>query len=395
MKILVLSFYFRPDLSACSFRSQALVKALREAAPPGSRIDVLTTAPNRYQSFTADAPTAEFDHVVTVRRIPLPPHRSGFVDQSRAFLSYARGVMGLVRGQRYDLVFATSSRLMTAVLGAAVARRVGAALYLDIRDIFVDTMRDVLPARAAWAVGPVFGMLERWAIAGANRVNLVSAGFAEYFRRRYPAQRFSFFTNGIDDEFIAAAPRHPGPARSSNERPLTVVYAGNLGEGQGLHAIIPPLARALQDRVRFRIIGDGGRREALVSALAAAGITNVRLEAPLPREALLEAYREADVLFLHLNNHAAFMKVLPSKIFEYAALGKPVWAGVAGYPARFVADEIGNAAVFAPRDVDAAVHAFSTLTIRDTPRDAFIARFGREAISRAMAAEIIATATEP
>ena len=64
------------------------------------------------------------------------------------------------------------------------------------------------------------------------------------------------------------------------------------------------------------------------------------------------------MLFLHLGAHAAFEKVLPSKLFEYAALGKPVLAGVAGFAARFVREEISNAAVFPPCDVAGAVRAF-------------------------------------
>jgi len=59
-------------------------------------------------------------------------------------------------------------------------------------------------------------------------------------------------------------------------------------------------------------------------------------------------------LFLHLNAHAAFEKVLPSKIFEYAH-GKPIWAGVAGHAARFIASEVPNAAVFAPCNVPDAI----------------------------------------
>ena len=39
----------------------------------------------------------------------------------------------------------------------------------------------------------------------------------------------------------------------------------------------------------------------------------------MARPALVEAYGAADVLFLHLGVQPAFEKVLPSKIFEYAA----------------------------------------------------------------------------
>jgi glycosyltransferase involved in cell wall biosynthesis len=388
MKILVLSFYFRPDLCAGAFRATPLVAALRKIAPADAHIDVITTLPNRYQSFSASAPEVEREAGFCIHRIALPAHQSGMLDQSKAFLAYARGVAGLVAGEEYDLVFATSSRLMTAVLGAWVARKKCARLYLDIRDIFVDTIKDVLPRKFTWLAKPLFSVLERRAVLRADKVNLVSAGFLPYFKARYPEQQFSLFTNGIDDEFLAAAPASPSAAQTSN-RPLTVLYAGNLGEGQGLHAIVPQLAKALGARVQFKIIGDGGRRRRLEEALRANGVDNVELLPPVGREELLSAYRAADVLFLHLNDYEAFKKVLPSKLFEYAALGKPVWAGIAGYSAEFVRAEISNAAVFAPCDVAGAVSALATLKICDMPRTDFIARHARKNISAQMAADIL------
>ena len=58
------------------------------------------------------------------------------------------------------------------------------------------------------------------------------------------------------------------------------------------------------------------------------GFNNIRLLPPIERQQLIKEYQNADVLFLHLNDYPAFEKVLPSKIFEYAALGKPILAGV-------------------------------------------------------------------
>jgi glycosyltransferase involved in cell wall biosynthesis len=392
VKLLVLTFYYEPDLSAGSFRTTALVQSLLAAVPPGSTIDVVTTLPNRYRSFNADAPEVEQHGALTVRRIALPPHRSGMFDQSNSFLAFARGALALTRGQRYELVFATSSRLMTAALGAWIARRARARLYLDIRDIFADTIKDVAPPLVASAMPPLFSMLERWTITRAAKVNLVSRGFAPYFDARYPRQRFSYFTNGVDDEFLAIAPAPTVGAVTDGRRrgPLTVVYAGNVGKGQGLHAILPALAKRLEGRVRFRVIGDGGMRPALAAALAAARVTNVELTAPVAREALINAYRDADVLFLHLNDHDAFRKVLPSKLFEYAAMGKPIWAGVAGYAAGFIAGEVSNAAIFPPCNVEGAISAFESLHIGDSPRSEFLQRHARSSISRDLAADVIA-----
>lgn len=97
----------------------------------------------------------------------------------------------------------------------------------------------------------------------------------------------------------------------------------------------------------------------------------------------------ADVLFLHLNDYAAFRKVLPSKLFEYAAMGKPILAGVAGYPADFIKSEIGNAAVFPPCDVEAAMRAFESLDLRCTHREVFVGKYARRNIMRALATDIL------
>ena len=392
LNVLVLSFYYEPDLSACSFRTTALVRELRSMAPSGSRIAVLTTAPNRYNTYNVQAASVEDADGVSVTRIPLPQHKSGLLDQSGAYIAYARAVLALTRGKKYDLVFATSSRLMTAVLGALVSRSLRAPLYLDIRDIFVDTVGDVFPKRRARLITPVLSLLERWAIGTAARVNVVSGGFDGYFGRRYPNTALSHFTNGIDEEFIQAAGDPPPHADAGDGRPLTIVYAGNIGEGQGLHTIVPGLALALGERARILIIGDGGRRTALEAAVDLSGATNVEILAPLQRRELLEVYRGADVLFLHLNDHAAFLKVLPSKVFEYAATGKPILAGVAGYAAEFLAAEVANAAVFRPCDVEGAVNALTQLTLRDSPRREFVERYARDVISRSLARDLLSTA---
>ncbi len=391
LKILVLSFYYTPDLCAGSFRAAALVEALLNCLPPNSQIDVVTTLPNRYSSFSVGAPAIENHPGLHVRRIALPDHQSGMIDQSKAFLTFYRQAMKHVEGRDYDLVFGTSSRLMTAVMAARVAKKKKAFLYLDIRDIFVDTVKDVLPKHLALVIKPVFSWLENWAVKRADKVNLVSRGFEGYFKTRYPRQQLSFFTNGIDVEFLNTA-RETAQYSSQNAGLVTVLYAGNLGEGQGLHAILPALAKKLQGRVVFRVIGDGGRKEALRRALAEAGVENVVLLPPVKRDALIQEYLKADVLFLHLNDYDAFKKVLPSKIFEYAAMGKPVWAGVSGYPAEFIEAEVANAVVFKPCDVDGAVAAFQRLELKDTVRLDFIRKFSRANIMQAMAADICTVA---
>lgn len=391
LKILVLSFYFQPDLSAGSFRNTALVQALIGRLPKGSQVEVITTLPNRYSNFSADALALEDRDGLTIHRIALSSHQSGMLDQSKAFLGYASAVRKLVKNKDYDLVYASSSRLMTATLGAWVASRKTIPLYLDIRDIFVDTIKDVLSKKLVWLMKPIFSLAERWTVSKAKKVNLVSGGFLDYFETRYPHQKFSLFTNGIDDEFLS---EQPESSRKSESKVPEVVYAGNMGEGQGLHHIIPALAKHFEGKLKFKLLGDGGRRQQLLDAIESTGCKNVEMLAPVTRKELIEVYRKADVLFLHLNDYEAFKKVLPSKLFEYGALGKPIWAGVGGFSAEFIRENIENSAVFAPCDLDSAVSSFSELQITTHPRQQFVEKFSRTEIMKDLADDILSVQAE-
>lgn len=390
MKILFLSFYFPPDLCAGSFRAGPLAEALRVEGGDELSLDILTTSPNRYRSFQVEAKPYERLERTTVRRIALPSHASGMIDQSRAFANYTQGVLEHVRGKSWDLVLATSSRLMTAVLAGYVARQLRARLYLDIRDLFTDTMGDVLRGPASRLLLPLFRTAERYTFRSATRINVVSGGFVEDVQSIAPSARISVHTNGIDQLFLE---RRFSSTTSPETTPL-VLYAGNLGDGQGLHRVIPEAARLAGDRYRFRIIGDGGRRSELERAIGEVGVSNVEVWDPVPREGLCDQYAEADVLLLHLNDFNAFRKVLPSKVFEYGATGKPLVAGVAGYAARFLRKELPDAEVFPPCDAQALIGALQSLPSPRMTRDrgAFKNRYARKQIMHTMAREILETA---
>jgi glycosyltransferase involved in cell wall biosynthesis len=381
MRILILSFYFEPDLSAGSFRMAGLVDALKRQIGPDVRIDVLTTQPNRYASYLQVALPEEERGAVTVKRFALPEHRGGFLDQSRAFAAYSHKVIRETHGSRYDLVFATSSRLFTAALGAFVASRMRAPLYLDIRDIFVDTLQDVLTPLAARLMLPVFRLVEKLTVRRAAHVNLVSAGFIEYFRDRYSATCLSVIPNGIDDVFMGV-----DYAKEFTGSKTIVLYAGNIGEGQGLVRIIPGLAKQFHDTHEFWIVGDGGQRQQLESAVA--DLSNVKMMPPVGRKELLALYRDSDILFLHLNDYSAFHKVLPSKLFEYAVTGKPVIAGVAGYAAQFL-QQMPGAVVFQPCHTEEGAVAIRSIKSGLVSREAFVERYRRDRLMQELAASLL------
>lgn len=384
-KILYLSFYFEPDLCAGSFRNSPLVKELSKQVKGKAEIDLITTLPNRYSTFQADAPQFEERGNCSIYRVAIPQHKSGMKDQILSFKTYYQEVKKLVKSKKYDLIVASSSRLFTAYLGYTIARKNNTPLYLDVRDIFTDTMKDVLQNKLVKAgVMPVLHIIEKKVFNYATHINLISGGFTPYFKK-FTTLNYSTYPNGIDEVFLNL----PLSESGSTDGPKTITYAGNMGEGQGLHIIVPQAAKALGKDYKFKLIGDGGAKQKLVEELDRLEVQNVEFIPPVKREELLEIYNNSDFLFIHLNDYDAFKKVLPSKVFELGAYDKPIIAGVAGFANNFIEKNISNKILFLPGDVEDMVSQLKNYTYKNEVREDFIKKYKRENINREMAQSIV------
>jgi len=383
-RILYLTFYFEPDLCAGSFRNSPLARELARQVNGTAIVDVITTVPNRYSSFSVEAQQEEHDGNLRIHRILLPSHKSGFIDQIKAFYQYYREVKNKIHHTEYHLVFASSSRLFTAYLGFRISSKRGIPLYLDIRDIFTDTLNYVIANRLVkFLLLPFLRKIEATVFNYAIHINLISEGFKGYFSK-YTKPQYSYYTNGIDPEFIQSSTFEDLLSPS----PITITYAGNIGEGQGLHKVIPQAAKMLGDRYHFKVIGDGGARKLLAAAVEQEQVTNVSIEKPVKRAELLEIYMRSHFLFMHLNDYLAFEKVLPSKVFELGAFPRPVIAGVNGYARSFMNQYMSNILLFQPANPDELVHAIRNYVYHIENRLSFVNSFDRRGINVAMATSI-------
>jgi glycosyltransferase involved in cell wall biosynthesis len=169
---------------------------------------------------------------------------------------------------------------------------------------------------------------------------------------------------------------------------MTFTYTGNIGEGQGLEKIVPPIAQKYPN-IEFCIIGDGGRKKVLQECTA--HIKNVKLIDPVNRMELIKYYKNSDFLFLQLNDYEAFKKVLPSKIFEYAATYKPIIAGVDGYAKDFIEEHLPDSLIYKPCDIDDFCKKFASFdaTVDIDNRRKFINKFSRKSIMDAMSQDFL------
>lgn len=388
-RIVYLSFYFKPDLCAGSFRNSPLaIELAKQTLDKNVVLDVYTTLPNRYSTFDVDAQEYEEVDNLRIHRIALPAHKSGMLDQVFAFWHFYNSVWKLNQSKNADLVFASSSRLFTAYLGYKLAKKCKAPLYLDIRDIFVDTMNDVFKSKLVKIlILPLLKIIEARTFNYAKHINLISGGFKEYFHR-FKSPKYSYFSNGIDEEFMSGNKSNQLGEVSNGYK--LIVYAGNIGEGQGLHRIIPQAAQLLGNEFKFLIIGDGGAKKQLQAEIQNRGLTNIILNNPVSRDELQSYYEKSDYLFLHLNDYPAFRKVLPSKIFELATYNKPIIAGVAGFSAEFIKKEVSHSFVFDPCDaIQLAEYLKNSKSKSIIDRHEFVDKFRRSKINKVIAESIV------
>ena len=384
LHILLLSFYYPPDIGPGSLRAKSIIDALIEEGPSDLKIDVLTSMPNRYYSYKIPAKSYEKNNKFIIHRIEVPKHKNKMIDQIRSYNSFLFSVLKLVKYRKYDIVVATSSRLFTACLGAYIAKKKNSKLYLDIRDLFADTMKSLLKKKILGFLLPVIYKLEKWTFNSASKINVVSGGFLNYFEKYYPSIKPSVYTNGIDDFFL-----NYKFSQNLKNKKYKILYAGNIGDGQGLEKIIPDVASKNLD-IKFKIIGDGSSRKILKNNELIKKSNNVEIKDPLSRDMLVKEYEKADILLIHLNNHLAFQRVLPSKIFEYAATNKPILAGVSGYAAQFLKDQLEGIEIFDPCDPESMCKSLKKIIEQPKliNRNKFFTKYRRKNIMQKLSKDI-------
>lgn len=385
-RILIITYNFPPDISAGSFRMYYLVREL--AKNSNLKIDIITSKPNRYYNFLSKNDHDYFNKFenVNIYKINNLFSSTSFIREVISYINFFIKVISFSRNKKYNLIFATSSRLMTAFLGACVSKLTTKIFYLDIRDIFLDTLK-YSNKLFYYILYPIFNFMEKFSIKNSSHLNIVSKGFEDYFINKYDIKSLSVLPNGIDDTFINYFNKNK--FNTINNKNIEILYAGNIGDGQGLHKIIPNILKYSNKNIKFKIIGSGRKLNLLKKIIHKMNIKNCQFIDPIDREYLLKEYEQASILFLHLNNYEAFKKVLPSKIFEYACTGKPIVAGVNGYAKKFILKNIKNAKVFDPCDYIKAIEEIDKIDLKTIKRTEFIRNFSRNEISIKISNQII------
>jgi colanic acid biosynthesis glycosyl transferase WcaI len=227
------------------------------------------------------------------------------------------------RRQRPDVVIAIAPSLLSAAIARAVARLLGAKLWLHVQDFEVDAAFATGLLRDGGLLSRAARRFEQWSLK-ADRVSTISPQMcARLARRGVAAAKIVEFRNWATLDGIVPSAGGSGYRQDWGiDRPHVAVYSGAIGNKQGIELIVEA-ARQLQHRhdLTFVICGDGPHRDRLADL--AAGLDNIQLRPLQPAERLGELLALASVHLLPQIAGAADL-LLPSKLTNMLASGRPV-----------------------------------------------------------------------
>ncbi|NND34260.1 MAG: glycosyltransferase, partial [Saprospiraceae bacterium] len=114
--------------------------------------------------------------------------------------------------------------------------------------------------------------------------------------------------------------------------------------------------------IHFLLVGDGALKSRLLARRDSLGLKNVTMLTAISRDNVPTYLRLLDVAVVPLKKKKTFLSVLPSKIFENAATGKPILLGVEG-EAKELIQRYNAGLCFEPENVDEFLEKLDCLKV--------------------------------
>lgn len=328
MKVLIYGINYAPELTGIGKYSGEMAAYFAAA---GDEVEVITAPPYYPQWEVAPAYRGgyreELRDGVRVLRCPLYVPRE--VSGLRRILHEFSFVLSSLRYwvpryfRRYDVILCVSPPFHLPFLALPHKWLHGTPVINHIQDLQVDAARDLGIIRQAWLLR-LLESAERWVLRQVTAVSTISSGMLRKITAKgIAADRIILFPNWVDSALIYPVNRQDSmrAAWGYTEADRIVLYAGNLGEKQGLESILT-VADRLRDvsGLTFIIIGEGGAKARLVREAAQLGLDNVVFKPLQPLDRLAATLAAADI-HLVLQKRAAADLVMPSKLTNILAVG--------------------------------------------------------------------------
>ncbi len=339
MRILLLSQFFWPESRTAPTNLAATAADLNAL---GHEVLVVTGFPNHplgriYDGYVQKIWQQDEYAGVPIIRLPLyPDHSQSAIKRLLNYGTFAltASTIGLFKSLTFrpDVIFTYFAPLTMGITATIYRYFHRAPTVYWITDMWPENLR---------AVGALKGeksykfakRLELWAYERTTHLCVDSPGYkTNLIDKGVPEEKITVIPEWADEAlFFPSQPDSTLAETYGLEGKFNILYGGNIGTAQALHAVIEAgcLISDLPD-IQIVFVGDGNALPELKEFVQEYNLSNIRFIPRQPMEDIHRFFALADVLLVHLRRIPMFTQQLPSKIIAYLACGKPILCAVEG-----------------------------------------------------------------
>lgn len=342
MRIVFIVDNFPPEYNAPATRT---FEHCREWVKKGDDVTVITCEPNfpggvLYPGYSNKIIHREMMEGIRVIRVwsYIAPNAK-FIKRIVDYLSFSVSAFLFGLSEKCDLIIATSPQFFTTWAAFLLSHLKKVPWLFELRDLWPES----IVAVGAMKKKPAIRMLELIELGlykDAHRVVALTDAFKKNLvRRGIDATKIEVIPNGSNLDLFY--PREKNPALLGTlglAGKFVVGYIGTIGMAHGLDLLIKDIAEFKDKDTVFLFIGDGATKRQLVAQAHNLKTGNIIFLDAVSKEKVADYLSLVDVSLVPLKREAAFKNVIPSKIFESAAMGIPILLGVEGQALSIVED---------------------------------------------------------
>ena len=338
-RILLITQWFDPEPT---FKGILVAKGL---VSRGFEVEVITGFPNYpggtlYDGYRIKFIQKEVIDGVLVTRVPLfPSHDKSKLGRVFNYLSFAFSslIYGLFFSKRADVIYAYHPPLTVGISALIIKLFRRVPVVLDIQDMWPDTLKAtgmITNARLLGFVSKVCNLI----YSSVTKIVVLSSGFQKLLINRGVSDSKIEIIYNWADEKVLRSMTNETPKELASIEGFKVLFAGNVGQAQGLNVIIDA-ALSFKGKVQkpqFLVLGGGLQLNELKRRANDLNLDNVHFLAAVGMEEVGAFLYSVDALLIHLNSDPLFKITIPGKTQAYMAVGKPLIMGVSGDASNLV-----------------------------------------------------------
>lgn len=352
MKILFLTDNFPPEVNAPATRTYEHCK---EWVKLGADVTVITCTPNFpqgkvYKGYKNKLYQKEqIEGIKVIRVWSYISANKGFVKRTIDFISFS--VSSFIAGlfQKADIIIATSPQFFTALSGRTLSFWKMTPWIMEVRDLWPESIKTV----GAMKDNIFIRYFDRQALKcykKAKQIVVVTDAFKKnLIERGVSGDKIKVVKNGANMEMFKPLSKDNQLIRKfSLEDKKVLGYVGTHGMAHKLDFILD-CAKELDDKYRILLIGDGAEKQKLKKRVEKEKISNIIMIDSVSKNEVRRYLSILDVSIINLKKSELFKTVIPSKIFENAAMEIPILIGVDG-EAREIIENYNAGLFYKPED---------------------------------------------